>query len=190
MEDGFGLGLRIGGAPAKPLTFHHERDLEEGDLALLSEPRQSSAPPIKRLRERHHALARMLASGMSENDAGLICGYSSSRVSILKADRAFAELLEFYRGGETERYVEHKVALDELGLDALEEIRERMETEELSLAQVMEIAKLTLDRSGFGPSSKSEVSVKIGLADRMKAAESRLKTVREADIIEGTTNER
>lgn len=179
MDDGFGLGLRITGRASTPLVFDIERELCEEDLALLAAPRASQAPPIKKLRERHHALARMLAQGAKPGTAGLLCGYSASRVSILTADSAFAELVEFYRGAETERHVQHRIVLEELSLDALEEIREKLETEDLTLGEVMEIAKMTLDRAGFGPSSKSEVNVKIGLADRMAAGQKRLNELRE-----------
>jgi hypothetical protein len=180
------LGLRTTGR-AKTLVFNLSRELNEGDLALLEEPRAAKAPEIKKLRERHHALAKFIAQGIRPGDAGLMCGYSGSRVSILQADRAFQELVVFYRDAGNERYLEHKVALSELGLDAVEEIRERMEEnpEDVSLGQLMEIAKLALDRSGFGPSSTSEVKVNIGLADRMTAARKRIAELRDITPIEG-----
>lgn len=178
------LGLRTTGRP-RTLTFSLTRELTETDLELLEEPRAAKAPEIKKLRERHHALAKLLAQGIRPGDAGLMCGYSGSRVSILQADRAFQELVTFYRGVGNERYVEHKVALAELGLDAIEEIRERMEesAEEISLGQLMEVAKMALDRSGFGPSSTSEVKVNIGLADRMTAARKRVADMRDVTPI-------
>jgi len=181
------LNLRTVGRASK-LVVGGTRELGEDELAILAVERGSKAPEIKRLRERHHALAKMLAQGLAPGTAGLMCGYSNSRVSILQADRAFKELIEFYRDADNERYVEHKVALAELGLDAVEEIRERLEdaSDEVSLGQLMEIAKMALDRSGFGPSTKTEVDVRVGLADRMTEARKRVAAMRDVTPIEGT----
>jgi hypothetical protein len=176
-----GLNLRIGGNVKAPLTFDIERPLELTDLEQLGEKRGSVSIPIKKLRERHHALAKCLAQGMKDGDAGLICGYSASRVSILKADTAFNELILFYQNSSAERFIDAKIALQELGMDALEDIREKMEDEEneLPLGDLLAIAKLTLDRSGFGPSTKTTVDVKIGLAERMAQAQDRLTRMRD-----------
>lgn len=175
-----GLNLRIGGNAKAPLTFDIDRPLELADLEQLDEKRGSVSVPIKKLRERHHALAKVLAQGMKDGDAGLICGYSASRVSILKADTAFKELILFYQDAGAERFIDAKIALQELGMDALEDIRAVMEgDEELPLGDLLAIAKLTLDRSGFGPSTKTTVDVKIGLADRMAQAQQRLNQMRD-----------
>jgi len=182
MDDfGLGLNLRIGGAPKAPLTFDIERPLELADLEQLEERRGSVAIPIKKLRERHHALAKCLAQGMPDGDAGLICGYTVSRVSILKADTSFRELILFYQDAGAERFIDAKIALQELGLDALEDIRELMDNpeQELPLGDLLAIAKLTLDRSGFGPSTKTQVDVKFGLAERMSQAQERLTRMRD-----------
>jgi len=175
-----GLGLKIAGRPRK-LRVLEVRDLDEGDLALLAEPRKSVAVPIKRLRERHHALARLIAQGIAPGTAGLMTGYSGSRVSILQADHAFGELVKFYTDAEHERYHDHKTAMSDISLEALTQIQERLESEDepLSVGQLLEVSKLTLDRSGFGPSSKTEVDIKVGLADKLAAARKRVREMRD-----------
>lgn len=176
-----GLGLRISGRASSPLTHSINRELTEEDFELLSAPRQSEAPPIKKLRERHHALARILASGVSHSEASLICNYSISRISILLDDPSFKELIHLYRETTAEKYFDGHKAMAELHLDSIEELRERLEDdpENFSNGQLMELAKLTADRTGLGPSTKTEVDVKVGLADRMAAGRKRVAAMRD-----------
>ena len=182
------LGLRVTGRPSKNLTFSETRQLEPDDLGLLAEPRGSEAPPVKKLRERHHALARVLASGVAPSEASLICNYSVSRISILLADSAFKELLSMYRDGAKERYFDGHQAMAELHLDAVEELRERLEDDAQSFShgQLMELAKMTADRTGLGPTTKSEVDVKIGLADKLAAGRKRVAAMRDITPEEDT----
>lgn len=174
------LGLRIGGRARQPLTFHEGEMLTADDLLRLNESRETTAPPIKKLRERHHALARMLAIGTPPGEAAIVCGYSVSRVSILQGDPAFAELVAHYREVKTERYFDGMQAMAELHLDAVEEIRERLEDapDDFSTGHLMELMKLTADRTGKGPSTKSEVDIKIGLADKLQAGYARVQEMR------------
>lgn len=127
------LGLNIvnlggPGRPAKPLEASILRELNEADLELAAvTERHSTPPPIKRITDRHHALARLLAAGTPEGEAALILGYDVSRVSILKQSPAFVELLDLYRS-EVDR--EFATTLDHmagLSRDALLELRERLE---------------------------------------------------------------
>lgn len=155
------------------------RELDEVDIALLQEERGIKAPPLKRLSERHHSLARCLASGMEDGDAAITCGYVPSRISILKADPAFQELLVFYRAGVTEKYLDMHGVLAGLSLDAAMELRERLEDDisaeekKISVTQLMELTKLGADRTGYGPQS-SQVNVNVDLAGRLEAARKRV----------------
>jgi hypothetical protein len=169
------LGLRVGGRAKKALSTGLPVDLDEDDLRRLAEPRESTAEPIKKLRERHHALARMLATGMAPGEAAIACGYSSSRVSILQGDPTFRELVSHYADLRTERYFDGLQVMAELHMDAVEEIRDRLENEpeEFTIGQLMELTKLTADRTGKGPTTKTEVDVKVGLADRLQAGYAR-----------------
>lgn len=155
------------------------RELDECDIVLLQEDRGSVAPPLKRLSERHHALARCLASGMSDSEAAITCGYVASRVSILKADPAFIELLAFYRQSVDGKYLDMHGVLAGLSLDAAMELRERLELDisadekKISVGQLMELTKLGADRTGFGPQS-SQLNVNVDMAGRLQAARERL----------------
>lgn len=176
MSDLFaGLDLNVVGRNSAPLTAHVIRDLDRGDIEGLMEEGQTQPQRIKKLRERHHALAKALVDGIPEGEAGIICGYTPSRVSILKSDPTFKELMEFYRTSKHDRYIELHDKIARLGEDAVDEITERLEEapEDISIGQLIELSKMTLDRSGHGPSTTSNVNVKVGLADKLAAARKR-----------------
>lgn len=171
--------FRVNGRASRPLSAVEVRPLDECDIALLAEEKGAKAPALKRLSERHHALARCLASGMSDGDAAINCGYVLSRVSILKADPAFQELLVFYRQDVHSKYLDMHGVLAGLSLDAAMELRERLEADAeadektMSVGQLIELTKLGADRTGFGPQS-SQLNVNVDLAGRLQAARERV----------------
>lgn len=171
--------FRVNGRASQPLTAVQVRELDQCDIALLAENRGTSAPPLKRLSERHHALARCLASGMEDGDAAITCGYVASRVSILKADPAFQELLAFYRQNVSDKYLDMHGVLAGLSLDAATELRERLEADmqaddkTMSTGQLIELTKLGADRTGFGPQS-AQLNINVDLAGRLEAARKRV----------------
>lgn len=179
--------FRVNGRASRPLSAVQVRELDSCDVALLAEEKGSKAPPLKRLSERHHALARCLASGMSDGDAAITCGYVLSRVSILKADPAFQELLAFYRADVNSKYLDMHGVLAGLSLDAAMELRERLELDiesgekTISVGQLMELTKLGADRTGYGPQS-SQLNVNVDLAGRLEAARKRVEQRR---LVEG-----
>lgn len=176
--------FRTRGRAVRAVSAAVVRPLCEADLTLLGDEKGSTAPPLKRLSERHHALARNLAGGMAPSEAAILCGYALSRVSILQADPAFRELLAFYRTDVEREYRDLHTRLSGLALDAAEELAERLETEPeaISVGQLMEVVKMGADRTGFGPqSSSTNLNVNVDLAARLEAARKR---VRER-VIEG-----
>lgn len=186
MNAPFPDALRIAGRAAKPVMAAVVRPLDSADLVLLGEEKGSKAPALKRLSERHHALARCLASGMSEANAAITCGYVSSRISILKADPAFQELLAFYRAEVNDKYLDMHGVLAGLSLDAAMELRERLEDEmqadekKMSVGHLMEIVKLGADRTGFGPqSSSTNLNVNVDMASKLEEARKRVAARRE-----------
>lgn len=159
----------------EPLSFAVTRDMTPVDVEVLATmPRGQGTPPLKRLSERHHALARLIAAGTSHSDAAIIVGLHRNRVSMLMGDTSFQELVEFYRGEVTSSYLDAQAQLAGLGLDALAELRRRLEEtpEEMGANLLVELVKVTSDRTGNGPSStsKQEVSVVNDLAARMRNA--------------------
>lgn len=171
--------------------IRHATGEDIASLALPSIPN----PDVKRMTERHHALARSLALGVTEGEAAVSLGYDPSRVSILRSSPAFAELVAFYRGQLGIEFAEFGSIVKGLASDAMLILRDRLEEqpEEATLGQLLEIAKFGADRSGFGPQSKQEVTVKTDLGSRLAAARERLQrqqqerllSVPDAEIIEG-----
>lgn len=176
-----GLDLRIVGRPQK-LTAFVARELTEDDLGQLHLPRPSSRPPeIKKLRQRHHELARLLAQGTPEGEAAKATGYTLARVSVMKGDPAFQELMVFYGGVVDEAYRDLHDQLAAVAGDAVDELQERLDTEpeSFTIPDLLKVATMGADRTGFGPKTTQEVDVRVGIADRMVQARQRAALVRE-----------
>lgn len=185
------LDLRIAAAKPDvgPMIAEAIRELTQADIAILSSSnRETTGSPLKRISERHHALARLLATGTSQADACIITGYDPSRVSILCSDPSFKELLEFYTREVNAEYLGMHAQLAGLGADALSELRRRIEENptDIGFNSLLEVVTKVADRTGHGASTKTEVNVTVGLADRMKAARER---AREASQIESSAKD-
>jgi len=166
------------------MTAEAVRPLTTDDLLSLKQPTIDNAP-IKRISDRHHRLAKLLASGVSEGEAALAVGYEPARVSILKGSPAFLELLSFYQQQLAGEFEEFGSQLASLATDAVAILRERLEEapEAPTLGQLLEIAKFGADRTGFGPTAKTETTVKMELGSRLTAARQRLEQQRLASMM-------
>ena len=132
------------------LEIEYVRDLHEADFALMAvAPLGSKPPAIKRLTDRHHSLARLLAAGTPEGEAAIILNYDISRVSILKNSPAFQELLALYRGEVTREFATVLDHMAGISRDALVILRDRMEDNEdrFSNNELMKIAVDFTDRT-------------------------------------------
>lgn len=183
------LGLDLGalasrGRSATPLEAEYVRDLVPADLSMPKAQVQS-AKPLAKIRDQHHALARVLALGTSEGDASIITGYSPSRISILKADPQFQELLEFYRQGSVQATADLRERMLNLGLASVQELSERLEDdpESFSPGLLKDIAKDMADRTGYAPNKGPNVNININaeLTDRIKAARARVAAAKVID---------
>lgn len=125
---------------------------EEGGLPT------SEAPTITKLRGIHHEIAQLLAQGLSETEVSAITSYSLSRISILKRDPSFKDLVAFYQKQKTEQFADVQKRLATLSLDAIGEIQERLaeKPDSISTSQLIELSKVTLDRAGYSPVAKSQ----------------------------------
>lgn len=176
-----GLGLRTTGRATKALSAEVERELDECDIASLLEERGTKPPQVHTLRERHHALARLIADGKSPSDAAILCRYTQARVSVLMGDPAFQELIAHYRDIVAEEFVDFQKKLADLAIDAASILQERMEDkpDDLSDALLLQVVTVGADRTGHGPSQKSEVNIKVGLAGRLAAATQRIEAMKD-----------
>lgn len=153
------------------VTMAYMRDLTEADVkALWDLPEgglESTTPALQHIKSSHHMLARVLADGKSQEEASIITGYSISRISLLKKDPAFHQLLEYYKGQVERCFVNVYERLASLGIDSLEELQRRLDEkpDDFTLNQLMELAELTLDRSGAGPQTKNTHQHLVALVD-------------------------
>lgn len=162
------------GRAARPASAEIVRELGEADLAMLELDRGVKPTSIKRLRDAHHSLARCIAQGLSLAEVSAITGYSFSRISILKGDPAFSELVSFYSSNIEETkdaiFADGLTRLQAVRDEAVEILHDRLleEPEKFANEDLLDVVKTTADRTGLGPSSKStNVNVNIDLADRI-----------------------
>lgn len=192
MSLGLNIDLAAGpGRPAKELTAEVARELEPADLALLSAARDSKPPEIKRLSDRHHALARLLAAGTPESEAAIILDYTVNRISILKSSPAFQELVAFYRESVDRQFVGVLDHMAGLSRDALLEIRDRLEDspDAFSNKELLAIVNDMADRTGAPRKKEVEQTVTHNLGDRLEQARARARerlraNIEDAEIIE------
>lgn len=155
------------------------RDLTQADIDQANERSVgvSSSAALSKLRDRHHMVAQMLARGLRPTDIANITGYSVSRISVLKADAAFAELVEMYRGQAQEVFSNTLNKMKALTDDALEVLQERLEEnpESLTNTHLLKLVEAVGDRAGFAPTQKNiNFNVPVD-ADRISAIKNRVK---------------
>lgn len=180
MQD-LGLNIfRTVGRASSPPVVTAKRELSPADLVLLSVEKGSKAPALKRIRDSHHSIARLVSEGRPAAEISLITGYSISRLSILKSDPAFMELVEFYRETKTEVHADVTVRLQQALLTSIEIMNEKLEdtpVEEIDFKDLQGNIKILADRTGFGPTKTTQVDLKVGFADRLEQARLRMKDV-------------
>jgi hypothetical protein len=149
---------RIGKAEVD-LDYAIVRELLEEDLLVRSVSTVgSTAPGIKSLRALHHKLAQCLAQGFTDVEASISTGYSPSRISILKADPTFKELLNYYQGKSSEIFVDVTQRMAGFATTAVEVLQERLEEkpDSFSAKDLNQLIKTTADRGGHSPVHKTE----------------------------------
>lgn len=169
--------FRTTGRAPKPVSGEVLRPLTAVDLEALSDEKGSKPSALKRISDRHHALARNLAGGMGAGEAAAVCGLSPSRVAILQADPMFQDLLSFYRREVGLVYRDMHEKLAGVSSIALDELQDRLEDapEDISIGQLLEVVKLGADRTGYGPqSSTTNLNINVGLASKLEAARKRV----------------
>jgi len=158
------------------------RILSEADLERLGTVRgdQKPIPLTKRMTMRHHALARYLALGMPDFEAAALTGYKPATISVLKTDPAFHELMDFYRKKSEAELTEVSLDLHKrmfgMSVDAADELHRRVEEEPetFSHGQLLDVMKVTADRTGHGPSQSTNITVSVSMSDRLRHARERV----------------
>jgi DNA-binding CsgD family transcriptional regulator len=168
------------------------REVTRADLTHLQAPRP--AGQIQSLKDSHHRLARAVASGMSNSQAAETCGMSYNRVSILKADPSFIELVAHYRTILTAEWKEtadpvtdymrsNALKAEQLISDRLDKAMEEDET--IPLSQLVQVTSDRYDRLGYSKVTKS-VNLNVDFAANLEAARRRSAPAREVKTIEAS----
>lgn len=135
-----------------PITYGPPRHLSESDIASMWDHTgsgQKGVPRIKTLRYNHHLLAKAVASGKSLLECSNLCGLTVARISDLKNDPAFQELVSFYAEELNEVYVDVHQRMAALGTSVLEELQDRFdaEPEKFTKRELMDLFTTMADRS-------------------------------------------
>ena len=159
--------------------FEEARELTLDDLGGLPAPAPNR---VERLRDSHHALARVLASGLAISEASAITGYSIPRIHRLLEAPAFEELVAFYaaRGQAAVANLTDRMSI--LGHSAAAELQERLDEtpDKFSNQGLLKVLEVTADRTGHGVRS-TQVNINLDLEARLDAARRRAGLVVEHD---------
>lgn len=155
------------GLVPKPIvTCVIEGILDEGDLRELTLSVETPPVPgdevddpadLKKIKEKHHSVARMIAGNLTQRMVAQLVGYTESYLSILLNNPAMQELVNLYRiqnGAGSQLIVER---LKTVGLKAMEKLEEKVDAGTLNANELIQAAKLGLDRGGHGPTSNHHV---------------------------------
>lgn len=146
--------------------------VQEGAEGAQQAPQEADDPrDLKRVREKHHSVARLIAAGTTQRLTATITGYSESYLSILLNNPAMQELVDYYRiqRGNAVEVVAEKLRYGALG--AVERLVDKMEQDQLDANALLGLAKLGLDRSGHGPRNTTEVITENHVYDHAAIAE-------------------
>lgn len=159
------------------------RPLVEADLEALRRP--SAGVRLKTIRESHHKIARLLASGLPLYEVAEQTGYSYIRIHMLSKDPSIVELVAHYRNMLTEDWRDEQSTFQTLAmrnmvaaerqisdkLDAADEAGELLPTREL-----LAISSDRMDRFGYGKKNMN-VNVNVDFAAKLEAAIARTRKV-------------
>lgn len=161
------------GRPGKRPAILGTRSLSKAELASLQ---QGSAPAVKQLRDSHHMVARLCALGLRTGDVAFRTGFSIIRISTLRKDPAFAQLVEQYRQDVDEAW---KEAADEYfetvisnRITSARLIRDKLEAadpDDVTFGQLVAIHSDSADRTGY-PKRSVAVNVNVDFAAQLDRA--------------------
>jgi len=166
----------------KPNSFklRSVRSLERSDLAFLQQ--KSARPTIKNLRDSHHIVARLLASGMSYTEIARESGRSISNVSLLASSPAMQELVASYRADEDQSWRESRDEFYGLihnnGLKAARQISDQLDEADdegasrIPINRLLAIVSDTSDRVGYNKKSTT-MNINVDFAKRLEDARRR-----------------
>jgi hypothetical protein len=157
--------------------------------------KRGSVPAVKRFRDSHHRMAQLFACGLKTKEVAELTGYSLARVSTLRGNPAFDDLVDQKRGlDEVEirdgMQAYYQIILEN-GLKAERKLADKLddddETEELSVRELISISRDSADRVGLSKRTV-QTNISVDFAQMLDRAIARTRTVKqiEAKAISGT----
>lgn len=160
------------------------RSLVESDLEYLRQ-KSVTTTRVQSLRDSHHNVARLIASGLKLYEVAEATGYSYQRIWVLSKDPSVVELIAHYRDQATALWrenIDHMQAMAVKNmiaaerqlsdkLDAADEAGELLPTREL-----LAITSDRMDRFGYGKKNMN-LNVNVDFAAKLEAAIARTKKV-------------
>jgi len=168
------------------------RELSREDLQHLAKRRAPVG--VQSLKDSHHRVARAVASGLNNIQTADACGITTARVSQLRQDPAFIDLVAHYRSmltaewiREADPVVEMLGAIRQKSLAMIEDkIDQAAANDEfLPSRDLASFAELGLDRTGYGKVNKN-VNINVDFAAKLEQARKRSATAAPRQI-EGQT---
>lgn len=147
------------GRRSVPVTAEYVRDLRVEDVAATAVEHGFKPAQLKEIRHTHHSIARLLAGKRKEWEVSAIVGISVNRISILKNDPAFQELLSHYEEMEAKGYelarADMHERLAQFGFDTMEVLHQKLleSPESFTTKELMMAVELAADRTGHGKTS-------------------------------------
>ncbi len=152
------------------------RSLVPDDLQALREP--SAKVRLQKLRDAHHIIARLLASGLTQREVAEQAGYSVARIGYLVDDPALKELVAKYRAEDTaawrESRDEYYDRIHRVGAKALRQVEDQLDDADESgdvipINRLLAIADSASDRIGYQKRT-TNVNVNVDFAKNLEAA--------------------
>jgi len=159
------------GRPAVKRSIGVARELTIEDVENLE---RAKLPAFKVFRDSYHAVARLIAIGLNDQEVALESGYSVGRVVQLKADPTMQACIEAYRNADGEEF---RTARDEYYRNLIanrnlsaRKINDRLtdEDEHIPIKELLAIQDSASDRTGYGKVVTKKITM--DLADRLAQA--------------------
>lgn len=143
-------------------------------------------PPLKRLSSRHRHLARLIACGRTTSEAALATGLTASRVSILRSDPTFCELVAHFQHERDELFESFEKQMAGLAEDVVAELRTRIEenADQFDNGELERLLSRLADRTGHAPKRVEEKNINFNIGQRLDEARRRVEAL-PAKIIDG-----
>lgn len=167
------------------------RDMVPDDFVLLQA--KAVTRDLVTIRDSHHMIARLSASGLTNVEVARRTGYSSVRVNTLLQAPAMVELVAHYRQMVTDSW---KDSTDEYfeyiytnGMKAQRQISDALDAADedgatpIPINRLLAIAADSADRVGYTKKS-TQVNINVDFASKLEAAIARSRQVRQITVDE------